>query len=310
MIQGMTAERGVDFVICGLCGGQFRAISNSHLTRRHGFDPENPIREYLEMFGLESAECVETRQQQKEAFREHLDRHGRSWSAERVCREIARLRGLNEPLNSKHIVQHHQQLMISAREYYGTWDRALEAAGVEVDQVRLHNRWTPEKILGLIRELAAQGCSLAYTECNARGDGLAQAARRAFGDWKSALRAAGIEEPWTGCRRSSAAAGEAAPQRKARWTPESILNEIRRMVEAAETLQPRQVAQGRGGLWSAARREFGSWARAVRASGVPYAHAERGAKGPALSLPAAAAAPSQEALPTVHEWPVNSPVVA
>lgn len=284
MPQTIVAEQGLDFVICGLCGGQFRAISNSHLVRKHHFDPENPIRTYLDRFGLREAACVETREQQKESYREHLDIHGKAWDAERVVRAIRALRDAGEPLNSREVSRAHQQLILSARRFHGSWDRALEAAGLDAGQVRLTQRWNPETILSRIRELAEHNPALTASGRAAGDAPLVQAARRAFGNWRNALRAAGLEiheEP-------QPLDEPAAREPRFRWTSEQILARIRAMHAAGESLQPREVARRHGGLWHATRREFGGWALAVQACGLPYEHARRASRpGGMSSLPQA-----------------------
>ncbi len=321
MAEVAEVERGVDFIICGLCRKSFRAISNTHLVRSHGFDAEHPIEDYKERFNVSSAECEETRERQIHSYQDTLERQGKRWTPARVVREIAGRAGRLEPLNAKTVVKCRQQLMLAARTFFGSWDAALAAAGVQAEQVRLRSRWTPETILERIRGLAGSGASLSYTACDAKESGLGQAARRAFGTWAGALQAAGLDASrvetrrrWTPerileeIRRLDEKAGmlESASREKAlvkaarrrwgswedavaaagrapvstspsvrRWDSLRVLEEIRKRAEEGRSLQPRVVLSECGGLWSAARRRFGTWAEAVRTAGVEYSYRER-----------------------------------
>lgn len=242
-----------DSIVCRLCNRRFRAISNTHLIRIHDLDPEHPVEEYKGRFGIERAECVETRQQQVRSLERTLERRGKLWTPERVRREIRRRSRRGEALNSKTIVESAPQLVLAARRFFLSWDGALKAAGLDADKIRRRLAWTRERILGQIRELARTGAPLNHAARHRRGDGLVAAARREFGSWDLALEAAGIDPESVRLTR--------------RWTPPRILEAIRRMnpVPIGAEVQRRDPA-----LFDAARRRWKTWAAAVAAAGRPF----------------------------------------
>ncbi len=175
----------LDSILCRLCGRRFRSISNTHLVSAHGFAPEHPIDDYKNTFGIERAECEETRQSQVRSLEETWGRQGRLWSGERVLQVIAERAARGAPLNSTRVRGDHPQLILAARKFYGSWDRALEAAGLDASRVRVRACWTHEAIVGAIRSLRAAGALRRQ-----QGSALGQAARRAFGSWNGAILAA------------------------------------------------------------------------------------------------------------------------
>lgn len=186
------ATVAADSLVCRLCGRRFRAISNSHLVRRHGFDPAHPIDDYKDLFGLDRAECEETRRRQVESLEGTWERQGRLWTQDRVREEIATRAAAGEPMNSTAVRTSRPQLILAARKLFGSWDRALEAAGLEPARVRARAVWTPEMILESIRALPFEVLQSRDT----KNGSLGQAARRAFGSWDEALRRAhDVREP-------------------------------------------------------------------------------------------------------------------
>ena len=78
-------------------------------------------------------------------------------------------------------------LHAAARRYFGSMKAALAAAGLDPDE----RKWSRELVIEAIQDRHVQGLSLSSGRC--REGGLAPAARRYFGGWRSALAAAGIK---------------------------------------------------------------------------------------------------------------------
>lgn len=310
-----VAVRDVEAIECGLCRRLFRAITNTHLVRVHAFDPEHPIEEYKARFGLERAECLETRESQIRSYRETLERQGRLWTPERVLAEILGRARRGAALSHSAASREHPLLVWEAARHFGSWRAALAAAGLDPERFALRRRWSRERLLAELRRLETSGVPLREIDCARHVRGLTQAARRLFGGWDQALAAAGLKRPprrtlrhgawtpervlaelrelapnaprarqalrirpalvraawkfWGSWARALQAAGGQPPEPPRRkWTRESILQEIRRRAQAGEPLQARRVAASCGGLWAAARREFGTWVAALRWAGV------------------------------------------
>lgn len=61
----------------------------------------------------------------------------RHWTPERVIAEISELSKKGDPLSSKLVQMSNQSLYCAAKRRFKSWDEALEAAGINADQVRL-----------------------------------------------------------------------------------------------------------------------------------------------------------------------------
>ncbi len=59
------------------------------------------------------------------------------WSAERVIGEVHALQRANRPLSSKAAQSENPSLFCAARRRFGSWDAALEAAGLDTSAIRL-----------------------------------------------------------------------------------------------------------------------------------------------------------------------------
>jgi len=139
-----------------------------------------------------------------------------------------------------------------------TWSRDTLEKTVASHTATLERRgqhWTPERVLAEIRALHARGESLQLAQARVwQWGSLEQEARRFFGSWRAAVRAAGFDPDEEGLR--------------VRWTPESVLETIRADHAAGLDLSAKgQRARGTA-LINAARRFFGSWRAALAAAGI------------------------------------------
>jgi len=73
-----------------------------------------------------------------------------SWDEDRVTSEILQRQSRGESLASSKVPA---SLDSAARKYYGSWQNAIEAAGLEYEDVRLVRRWGKEAICNELRAL-------------------------------------------------------------------------------------------------------------------------------------------------------------
>lgn len=138
-------------------------------------------------------------------------------------------------------------LVGAAHRFFGGLFVAVEAAGLDLPC----GKWSKRRIIQQIQEYYVQGHRL---EINGFGDlrfGLA--AKRYFGTWRKAVTAAGLESRLP----------ESARTRK--WTSERVLETIRSISESDEKVS--KAWKQDSGLYSDAKKHFGSWREAVLASG-------------------------------------------
>ena len=94
-----------------------------------------------------------------------------------------------DSLRLEDVTREHQRLVDVARERFGSWRAALKAAGVPVPGPK-RRRWSREEILQEIRRRHHRGEPLDAIRIYV---GLRQDARIYFGDWPSAVAAAGLD---------------------------------------------------------------------------------------------------------------------
>ncbi len=135
-------------------------------------------------------------------------------------------------------------LYAAAVRFFGSWGRAVEAAGFAYGGVKQANL-AADDVLLRIRRLADAGEPLRAGEHSLESS----AARRHFGSWQAAVEAAGCELP--------------SPLK---WTAHDVVEQIREDLRRGLPLGSLAVIARNQPLYGAARRRFGSWAAALAAA--------------------------------------------
>ncbi len=243
-----SAGEGVDHVVCRLCRKAFRAVSWTHLVKKHHADPEHPILEYKARFDLKRAVCEETTELSIDSVKRHYDRVGRKWTIETIRDAIHRERAAGKDLSSRAVTRRQWKLVAAAVRIFGTWPKALRAAGLDPLRHRKTHHWTAEEVVARIRRHAE---TLPSREIRALDPKLADGARQVFGSWKKAVEAAGV--PW---------------QVAHFWTREAILEALRARHRKGKSLTLVDIVRELPGVSNAVKREFGTYWEALRALGI------------------------------------------
>lgn len=190
-------------------------------------------------------------------------RRKRKWTAERVLERIQELHRVGEDLSHSSAKRNHQYLVVVAinNRFFGSWREAVEAAGINYEDVSKHEYWSKERISERIRELHAEGESLSHEDAKRNHGALVSAASspRYFGSWGAAIRAAGLD--YDDIRKIN------------RWTKDKIIRTIRELHTDDRSVNNSSMRRmGYRGMMEAASRpeNFGSWAEAVKAAGLNY----------------------------------------
>lgn len=184
-----------------------------------------------------------------------MTRPYKHWSKEEVVRAIHELNERGIALNSGYVARRYPALAYAGRKYWGSWQQAVEAAGLDYAQFRRRQSWSREKVVESIRELQARGEALNVSAVERSHAGLVAAACALFGAWGGAIEAAGIDY--------------ARVRRQRRWSRSLIIKEISRLRDAGFRLTTTAaVRQESRALHAAAVGYFGSWAAALRAAGI------------------------------------------
>ena len=163
------------------------------------------------------------------------------WTREKVIRAIQARHQRGLPLES---VKHLDRSLYDATcTHFGCWGNALEAAGFPR---KVFRTWDAQRVLEEIRTRHQRGLPLTSIEkydCS-----VGSAARKFYGDWGSALEAAGLERSFT------------------KWSKHLIITEIRK--RQREGLSLSSGIASNINLVGAASRYFGTWRKAKEAAGV------------------------------------------
>jgi hypothetical protein len=179
------------------------------------------------------------------------------WTRKAIVAEIKRLHAEGAELNYATAEEDHLNLVRAAAWHFGTWRRAVEAAGIEYDSISKYQRWSRERIVARIRELHSEGADLNWRAVSTEIDPpLAAAALRpnGFQNWRDAIRASGLDI--NGVARYQA------------WDEERVIKDIKALHRARLPLSSKAVQLSNQPLFCAARRRFGSWDEALAAAGL------------------------------------------
>ena len=126
-----------------------------------------------------------------------LKRVKQRWNREEILARIRELHAQGHDLIDPKFKSKNRSLYLAAcaHRYFGSWRRAVSAAGLDHETMRETRVWTRTRILRTIQELAQEGKSLGWAYIEEHEPGIYRAARRKenFGSWASALQAAGVE---------------------------------------------------------------------------------------------------------------------
>src|SRR5689334_16229570 len=137
---------------------------------------------------------------------------------------------------------------------FGSWDRALHAAGLDADDVSIYRAWDRNTIVFELKERARDHEPLNSGAIQKDEPGLHAAAVRHFGTYDTALRAAGVEP--------------SRVRRRQTWTKDQVTAALRSMKRSGKGVTDSEVRRDNSALYGAAQRLFGSYTKARTAAGV------------------------------------------
>lgn len=180
------------------------------------------------------------------------------WSETRLKSEIRRLESRGENLSFGRMKEKHSKLFWAAALWFGSWNKAVAAGGIDYESHLPHVLWSEEKVIDAIRERVSQGKAINSVTVQKDDSRLHQAARLYFGKWTDAVDAAGYDYEMHTTRRMR------------KWDDEMVLETIQERYEEGKRLDLKAVRGEDNGLMDAGIRRFGSWKRAIEAAGIDY----------------------------------------
>lgn len=139
---------------------------------------------------------------------------------------------------------------------FGSWDRALTAAGLDADEVNKYRKWNKDTIIFELRARSKDHSSLNSGSLQREEPGLHAAAVRHFGSYDEALLAARLDP-------------EKLRQRRA-WDKQRVRDELKVSQKDGRHLSDSAVRKQNPALYGAAVRLFGSFTTARAAAGIKW----------------------------------------
>jgi hypothetical protein len=167
------------------------------------------------------------------------------WDEEKILGAIRAMHKKHLPLYAKHVMKNHGKVFSAALSRYGSWDKALVAAGV-TEKPRTRNLYG-----GRVNLLNVLDDALEHHSKNELAQPLKREAAHYFGSLENAI-----------------AALRKAKNRLPGWNRRKIIAALSRMHRAKKDLRYTSAHTGHSALVSAAKAHFGSWGRALSAAGI------------------------------------------
>jgi hypothetical protein len=130
---------------------------------------------------------------------DNIKRIKQKWSREEILEQIRMHQAAGHDLLNPAFKIKHRNLYLAAcaHRYFGSWRRAIQAAGLDHETMRETRVWTKERIRRTIEEMALAGEPLGWAFVEEHCPGIYRAARRRenFGSWHNALIQSGVRPP-------------------------------------------------------------------------------------------------------------------
>ncbi|MDB5298013.1 MAG: hypothetical protein JWO31_3996 [Phycisphaerales bacterium] len=139
---------------------------------------------------------------------------------------------------------------------FGSWDRALTAAGLDADDVNRYRKWDRASILFELKGRHRAKDPLNSGAIQRDDPGLHAAAVRHFGSYDAALKGARIDP--------------AKVRERRRWDKPEVLKSLKAAKRAGQKLSDSAVRKESPALYGAAVRLFGSFTAARTAAGIKF----------------------------------------
>ncbi|TWU39375.1 hypothetical protein [Novipirellula artificiosorum] len=172
--------------------------------------------------------------------------HRERWTQQRV---IERLKAWRERSTDTSLCESEPNLADAAIRFFGGLDKAFEEADIEPSP----RYWTDVRVIAEIQERYVNGKP---KHIQGLGDiRLANAAKRRFGSWAKAVKAAGL--------------ADRIPISKPlkRWTRQKVIEAI--ILARSEGIRLTGISKSDQSLYNAAKTHFGTWHAAMIAAGIP-----------------------------------------
>jgi hypothetical protein len=181
------------------------------------------------------------------------------WTKQLIIRLIKQARKKDQDLHWSAVTKRRDELGRAAfaslqPRLFGRWDRALQAAGLDADEVSRYRRWDRNTIAFELRSRSQDKEPVNSGAIQQDDSGLHAAAVRHFGTYDKALKAAKVDP--------------AKVRRRRTWTKEEVIRSLKSAKRAGTHLADSSIRQEDPALYGAATRLFGSFSKARKVAGI------------------------------------------
>src|SRR5829696_3524056 len=181
------------------------------------------------------------------------------WTKQSIIQLIKNARRSGDDLHWSAVTKRRDELGRAAfaslqPRLFGSWDRALHAAGLDADEVNRYRKWNKNSIVFELRGRAKEHEPLNSGAVQRDDPGLHAAAVRHFSNYDAALRAARLDPQAVRARRS--------------WNDAEVIKGLKAAKRAGGHLSDSSVRRENPALYGAAVRLFGSFTAAREAAGI------------------------------------------
>lgn len=222
-----------------------------------------------------------------------LARTNGEWTPSRIRKVIRSLSRRKQPLRASELKDRYGHFIHAARRHFGSWAKAVMAAGIDPQRMRRSPSWSKERVIEgiLTRALRNEPLERRFVQPRA----FVEAGTRLFGSWKAALTVAGVAQPTTkpmeqrhtllsatGILRTSVGSktdesGSPHHRPHTQWTERQILDAVMDRNRNNQLLYATAVYTENRVLYRAATRRFGNWKNTLIAAGLdPMRHQKHG----------------------------------
>jgi hypothetical protein len=178
----------------------------------------------------------------------------RHWTRKDILAAIKRRHREGKSLMASVINKEDCGLGGAARRYFGTWEEAVEAAGLDYSRINPFKDRSRRALAAELRRWVKKHGPLSWADMNARDVALLSSVNRRFGSLEQAAKS--LRLPYRSLMPL--------------WTKDRIVKQIRKRYRGKLPLRSQAVKSDDSALFAAARRYFGSWTKALRAAGYAY----------------------------------------
>lgn len=193
----------------------------------------------------------------------------RVWDKDSIVQAVKKLAAQGESLAPRDIRIKDQRLFGAASYHFGSWGKAVEAAGFDYKAILAASKekvlavrkpkgfWDGPKVLAAIQERLSEGKPLNSLAVQLDDGPLVAAAVRHLGSWERAIELA------TGLSYGEVRLVD-------EWDEKKVIEYIKERHRQGKSLRGSVVLREANALYGAARIRFGSWQAAIEEAGLPY----------------------------------------